>query len=522
MKVIKKRIAKAIACFPERLLDYRKSRDYLYLFFIGIFPIIFSFFIGLNNSIHLTLQGEDETIVYKGYWLSWNWIIYPLILPLSLCLLRKITNKLFGLPCKYNKYYRPVPLLMLYQQNENEYPFTLFGKLSKLLKTLYENQEGKTITELIEEKLRQIALNKYQYFLIFFIDIFIHVVGRFKTIEIYLSYYQNPGQYAPDKLYRELDWEIFFTISNFARKYSLQIPQDYRHVDINFNLLFSISCYLNQFLIFFISLTAIVLSFRFNYFYLSRIYIRSNVYKQKDVRKYIVLNFEDKDFRFGLSKLDDIFDLQITILIIAGVFLLVSRYANIPSEYYSLGGIVTQLFENKKNLIGLKDIFNELEIVHFFPDTGQVVIAITWLLGFLVVCMPACVKFLPLGLLRNPIILLKNLLKGMKCTDYLKEFIPPEKEKNHYKLSAPDNVKWVTKKFKEQSFWPIGDENAVRLLFFVFVVFYVLLIPLKLNISKFGDFFDITLVLFLAGFTSWILLKVFKILLGSYLKVPQK
>lgn len=158
MKVIKKKIAKAIDYFPERLLDYRKTRDYYYLIFIGIVPIIFSYFIGLNNSISLTFHGQEGTIIYKGYWKSLNWIIYPLTLPLSLWLLRQIANKLFGLPCKYdNEYYRQVPLLRLYQKNEYYRQIPLFWKLYKSLKRLWKNEKEKAIKDRIEKKLRRIA-----------------------------------------------------------------------------------------------------------------------------------------------------------------------------------------------------------------------------------------------------------------------------------------------------------------------------------------------------------------------------
>ncbi|HIK03273.1 MAG TPA: hypothetical protein IGS40_00925 [Trichormus sp. M33_DOE_039] len=483
-----------LTSFQLRLLDSRKRQDFFYLFFLGLFPIIFSYLIGVSRTIKIPgFEGE-----FRGYWDSWNWMIYPLILPFSLWCLRRIGNRLFGLPTIYSfNYYKEVPILHFYQKKKG-------------FKTLLN----------IQKELINIALDKKTFFLVLYLDILFHIFDNSSEIRQYVEYYKHPDDYVLKPKSVNLDWAVFFLIKNIIKSQSLQLPRDYILVSPHMNLLFSLSAYLNQFIIIFMTWSAIILIFKYNVFYLTHIYIRSHT-PQRESNKYIILDFEDPNSAFGLSDLYKSFRLQILILVLAGIALLFSRYANVSPENYSLGWVSRETINSSQPFVTFLRALAKISIKKLFPDTGQCVIGIAWLIGFLGVSLPSLVKFLPLGFLRNPLKLIENIVWGIKPVEYFREFITPEDEKNRYPLNSHEDIVKVYKKFKCQSFWPIGDKNALRLFVLVCFVFYVLIIPLKLQVVGVEDLINIIFLITMAGGTSALLLYLLNEILASYLPPPE-
>jgi hypothetical protein len=225
----------------------------------------------------------------------------------------------------------------------------------------------------------------------------------------------------------------------------------------------------------------IILLFVHNIFYLKRVYIRS---RKKSIDNYIVLDFEDESFRFGLHGLDLIFDLQIIILILVGAVLVVSRYAyvtpvKLPFQWIWL---LQQAFSGNWEIVQKSIELLLKQWGGLFPTLGHWVIAIAWILGYLVISIPALAKFLPL---------ISSRLFSLDRAEYFREFIPPENEKSHpedehgkYDLSTIPGGDYVEMLFNKQSFWPIGDKNAEHLFIFVWFVFIVLLVPVEINLAS--------------------------------------
>ena len=448
--------------FQERLLNSRKYRDYFYCFFIAFIPIIFSALIGAHKSIiSLSING-GESINVRGYWEHYNWTSYPLLLPLSLYLLRWMADKFFGLPTRYKPDYRVA--------------FLLF----------FEDREA-NVRYKIQNELLKISLDKKNIFIVLIFAVIFHIADMWVPIEQYILYYQD-SNYVPEIV----SWANLFLLNNFLQG-NLRHLSEAKIVNVTLNLLLIVFAYLNQFIIVLIGFTGITLVFRHNLFYLQRIYQRSRV-QEDQIKSHIVLDFDDPDRRWGLTKLNFIFNIQVVLLVVAGLFLLFSRYANFlfygSSEYFSLSSLI-DLSSPSSAIKSLQEALENISLSKLFPDVGQVVIATAWMVAFIVVALPCFAKFLPflsLGVLRQ----------GLTITDYLREFIPPNLENTKYPLNTDDNVNAVAKKFARNSFWPAGDDIARFLFYFAFFIFFVLLVPLNLDVKEIGNLANIGLVFIMA------------------------
>ena len=65
-------------------------------------------------------------------------------------------------------------------------------------------------------------------------------------------------------------------------------------------------------------------------------------------------------------------------------------------------------------------------------------------------------------------------------------------------LHSPIFVNAVAKKFARNSFWPAGDDIARFLFYFAFFIFFVILVPLNLDVKEIGNLANIGLVFIMA------------------------
>jgi hypothetical protein len=418
--------------FQERLLNSFKKKDYFLLFIVALIPIIFSHLINIWNPVQV---GCGQ---YTSFREAFNFHSHIIIIPLTLFLLRTISNLLFGLNIQ-NNFRQQIAILKLFQEEDAR------DKIYEDLRNTILNPRIPLIVLIIDiiHHCFDIGEVFYQYYLAF--------LGGEINIQDNCSINTNTSSFVLQKSY--IYWANLFIL-----KYS----NDHTNpvIDITTNFLFTISAYLGQFILLYFAYMGIIVLLLHNIFYLRLIYQRKRVDVQ-NIKYYIVLNFEDPAAHFGLGKLNSVFNAQILILIIAGLFILVSRYSVIT---YRISFID---FLNPKKLLALK-------LSDLFPEFGQYVAAIAWLFGFFVVLLPSLVKFIP-------IFSGSSLTERLTIEKYLQEFLTPYDDEK-YPLKTYEQVNLVAKRFARNSFWPIGDDSARWLFYFVFAVFFAILFPFKFHI----------------------------------------
>jgi hypothetical protein len=384
--------------FQKRLLNSSKREDYFFAFIIPLIPIILSVMLGIwkhTDGIPGCIE-QDSKCSLTGYEDAINHMSIIVSLPLSIFLLRKMSDKLFGVNIKVSER-NTVPILDFFSND-------------------------KDIQDKIHQKLRITALNPKITYVSLILDVTFHLFDNWKCINQYiLTYLGYPVE--PEEIY----WANLYLVEP-------------NKISITKNLVFSIFAYLGQFSIFVVGITVISLFLLYNIFYLNLIYQRRRD-KENTLNK-IVLNFNDQNNRFGLKKLNRSFNLQLFVLLFAGVALLASRLRLATSE-------------------------------NLYPYFGQYAIVILWLLGFFIVLMPTFLKFLPL-------FSKKILYDGWSIDTYLKEFIPPSQDAQYNPYSR-EVVNALASKFAWNAFWPSGDDPARALFFFVFFICLVILFPINLT-----------------------------------------
>lgn len=421
----------------RRLLNRNKHCDYIYFIILALIPVVFSWWLGIHDSMCLdqAIKGCTSTVFYKGYWDTYNWTGLVIMLPVGLFLLRWVVSKLFGEETATDENEDAVPPILLAFQEDRR------AQIQKHLSTL--SHEG------------------WNFVLVFCLTLLFHIADMWEIGTDYFGYFfPEMMQECNENI---IGWQNFFLAKNC---YQLSQPS----VDVLTNLSFTLLAYLSQFTIVFIAFMTIALFVRFNLFYLSRIYQRSRV-SDEEIGDYIVLNFDDFARSFGFRKLHVSFNIQLLALVIAGLFVLVSRYGNVPSESRpNIGELIPQKFRFQE----LMQLFEKLDISGFFPDIGQIIMSVSWILAFSIVLLPTLTKFLPITsrIVRT---------RGMNITDYLREFIPPEAERTQHPLTTDVEISTLADKFARNSFWPAGDDIARFFLYFAFFVFLIILFPLNIN-----------------------------------------
>ncbi len=398
--------------FQQRLLNSNKYEDYIFAFLIPIIPVILSIMLGIWKHTNI------KEYRFTGYEDAINHYTLIVSLPLSLFFLRKVSDYLFGLNINNDKI--------------NEVPILEFFKDEELIQSQIHNE------------LKTRALNPNITYVALFYDLVLHIFDIGEILKQYLFTFLG---------YKVQYIEIYWANLYLERK----------DVDIYANLFFTIIAYLGQFWISIIAVTAISLFLTYNIFYLKIIYQRRRD-KENTLGK-VVLNFDDINNCFGLNNINSSFNIQLFMLFFAGVVALFSRITltNYKFQFSNL---------NDVNLDNINNLVATL-VKYLYPQFGQYVIVVLWLLTFLIVLMPSFVKFLPLFSCEKLL-----SFKTWTLLPYLKEFIPISHDIKYNKYSK-EVVDDLASKFAGNSFWPSGDDTARWMFYFVFFICLVVLFPLN-------------------------------------------
>ncbi len=234
--------------------------------------------------------------------------------------------------------------------------------------------------------------------------------------------------------------------------------------------------------------------FEHNLLFLRLIYRRAKASEKRGPESSLVLRFDDPERRFGLSSLNRTFNLEITLLVVCGLFCLVSRYFNVgettspPTDAFLsiVGGALDFEFD---------PLFEQLREMNrsrrLFSDPGQIMIAVAWVFLFGVIAMPSFVKFLPLT----------DRKARDSRTTYLLDFVPPQPGPEEAVDVA--RIDELALHFGKNSFWPQGDERAKLYYYFAFFTLWFILFPVTADFADPGSFllYCLLLIAFSYGLT---------------------
>ena len=314
-----------------RILDYRKSLDYVWLTLFAILPVIIAYQIGVLEKF-----GDD----YDGYGTKNNFTSLIFVLPVAAFALRRIARKM-----------GPV----LTEEMSASCPPVV---------DLIQDDEGKRIGY---RALRLSMLSPKNLILAVLVTLVIHGLDMAQLGRVYLS---PASEYCFDKFNDkclheredglEKDWSIaYLHSSNEPGKWS--------------NLGLVISAYSVQFVSILIGILLTILMFRHNLFFLSRIYQRRRVAPENEF-SYIHLDLDDEEKCFGFRSANSAFNVQLLALAAAGLATLFTRFSNVQSrDVCSSNKVLTCLF----------------------PDAGQILVIVACGVALLIVSMPVLVKLLP-------------------------------------------------------------------------------------------------------------------------------
>lgn len=227
------------------------------------------------------------------------------------------------------------------------------------------------------------------------------------------------GHYLKSCPPAEVDWTVMFHIDVIS-------PQA--------NLAFVLVAYSVQFAVVCVSFAMGFLMLAHNLFFLSRIYQRRWVPDGQE-ENYFQIDLTDDDRCFGFREANNAFNTQVVLLMSGGVLMLVTRFVNAPTWE------------------GLA-----LDPNSILPTVGQTILAFGWVVGLLVVAMPALVKLLP----RLPIG--GSPRASRTITSYLREFISPNRWPFGIKPKS-EEIRALAARFASHSFWPTGNNRGSQLFF---------------------------------------------------------
>jgi len=210
------------------------------------------------------------------------------------------------------------------------------------------------------------------------------------------------------------------------------------------NAVLNVSAYSVQFAVIFIAMLLIIVILRHNLFFLSRVYQRRRV-KPGEEASYVHIDLDDKEKCFGFRAANKAFNVQVLALAFAGVFILTTRFANIGLDG---DGVVARLF----------------------PDFGQYIALITWLVALAIISLPILVKLLPRITAQGA----EN--EPTSLVGYLREFLSDDAWAFN-KDTPPEEIDAVAGQFARNAFWPTGNNRAWQLYFVAFWVFFIALVP---------------------------------------------
>ncbi len=380
-----------------RMLDTNKHLDYAVLFAAGAWPILLAKLVGA----HRTIDG------YVGYWDS-HWWSLAIVLPSLLFAFRMLMARIVPVGSAWPAPVHP-PIVDLVEEDSAR-------------QTVYQG-------------LRRQVLAKRNVAIPLVVTLVVHLLDAPTLLAPYLGY--------PSEMQ---DWTSMFEVT----------PK----VDRDWNLLLVFSAGVVQFAIVFLGLTAIVLCFRHNHYFLRNVYQRRWVPAGEEAR-FFQLNLKDVNRCFGFRIANVAFNAQVWALMIAGAAIFLSRYGVLIVS----AGSHPDFFNWPPTMPGFEELF---------PLPSQWLMAISWLVALLVIALPATVKLLP----RVPTHGAERV--ELSISNYLHEFFSNEawpKDRN----GRDESLQLVAARFAQNAFWPTGDNRAGVLFFFAYWIFFVTLLPVPLN-----------------------------------------
>lgn len=404
-----------------RLLDRHAYQDYFWLALTGSVPIALAVIIGAYGDtavapaspVYEACRTDGQPIVI-GYGSKANWWGLFAMLPFALFMLRLVAAQLFP--------------------SVGREPSDRVALLRKI------PAAGRPQ---VTAALRATALDRRTLQAVVAITLGINVID----VQEILRHYADPDL---SRCPRELDWTVQF-IADPSVSYVA-------------NAVLMATAYACEFLAHGLGIQLVALMFRHNLFYLAHIYQRHRA-PRNAVAERVVLDFDDPERCFGLRELHSAFNLQIVVLIAGGLLMMTSRLVNV--DVTPIGVSYERLLERIVPLTtsASAEPAVHLDLIALFPDFGQIMMAVAWMLTFIIVALPSAVKFLPL--------IYKHVrLVGRR--EYLLEFVP---EHTNLQLNTQEEVDRLADKFSRSSFWPAGDERARVLYTLAYFIFLFLLVP---------------------------------------------
>lgn len=410
-----------------RILDHRKPLDYLWLTAFAALPIVLAAAVGVDH----TSGG------FAGYWSRWNWISLVVILPGAAFALRWIAKRI-----------GPV--------SSRELPPSLPPVVG-----LIKADAGK---EIAYAAFRRTLLSPNNLLAALLITLLIHVADMASLGGVYLSGASEVCDSSGAQQDRVCAEEIVpqdaqqgsVCPPDAKKRTQLKVPFAGGHVKVEKdwsvaylrsedkvlkwqNLVQIVSAYSVQFATVFIGILLMILILRHNLFFLARIYQRRLVTPGEEF-SYVHIDLDDEENCFGFRPANDAFNVQVLALAIAAIFILFTRFTNV--------GCGTGLF----------------------PDIGQWLAVLTWLVALAIGSLPILVKLLP----RLPARGAER--PAASLVGYLREFLS-DQAWVFGKDTPPEEIEAVAARFAENAFWPTGNNRAWQLYFLSFWVFFIALVP---------------------------------------------
>jgi len=415
-----------------RMLDHRKSLDYLWLATFAALPIALAWWIGA-----LSTTGDE----FVGYGDRPNWTLLVAILPVAAYAMRWVVRRIG--PVSSRELPASVPpvvgLIKTDAGKEQAYAALRTALLAP------GNLAAALLIALLINAMDVAQLGGI--YLSGVSQVCTHAVARDSLGDIYNSGAHGIcAQELPklDEMPRlripisamccevEKDWSVAYL--SLAASAPGKWP----------NLALNVSAYSVQFAVVFIGVLASVLVFRHNMFFLGRIYQRRHVPPGEE-HLYIHIDIDDKEKCFGFRAANDAFNVQVLMLAVAGVFVLTTRFANAGANPE---GTVTGLF----------------------PDVGQLLAVLTLVASLVIVSLPMLVKLLPRmrigGAERAP----------ASLVHYLREFLADDAWASGGDTPR-EEIDAVAAQFAENAFWPTGNNRAKQIYFLSFWVLLIALVP---------------------------------------------
>jgi len=436
-----------LGSISDRLLNGTDRSTYLLLALWGAAPIGVAFLTGTAWDVPTAgtpYAALCEAPAFRGYMMRPNWLSFPLLLPVALFGLRFYSARLIG-------------------RNPPELP-------------LLERFPSGPARERVRGKLDRIASDGKAFLLVLAAALLLSVIDAFDGLTFFFV-----DHAAPAACPAQPDWTYLHLLGVAG-------------VSRLANALMVLVAYSAQFVVFVIGILITVITFRHNLLFLRLIYRRAKASEERSQESSLVLRFDDPERRFGLSSLNRTFNLEITLLVVCGLFCLVSRYFNVgettspPTDaFLSILGSALDLefgplFEQLREMNRSRQLFS---------DVGQIMIAVAWMFLFGVIAMPSFVKFLPLT----------DRKARDSRTVYLLDFVPPQPGPEEAVDVA--RIDELALHFRKNSFWPQGDERAKLYYYFAFFTLWFILFPVTADFADPGSFlfYCILLIGFSYGLT---------------------